>query len=255
MNIISKLENLFEKYKIENNINEIIIGDKNLFNYKKITDITYIKSFYKRIKEIYYKSLKTICNIATFINSIELRMIGKKYKSIDLEIKNICDDLLLEIESIISYIKIFFKPKTKLWVQADFEYHSRKSLLLYLFSSFDKIACLLYYQFNIDKFDSDENFEKSFAKNITKIKFKNVDSYFINTHPCEEKIKNKFKIIVNSPIFEYAKNSRNVSSHQFLNPLLKYYFDIDIMITFILLIEVLVVISENKNNIIKISNF
>lgn len=252
MNIINKLENLFQKYKIEKNINEIIIGDKNLFRYRKITEITYIKFFYKKITEIYYKSLETICNISPFINSIELRMLEKKYKSIDLEIKNICGDLLLEIESIISYIKISFKPKTKLWVQDDFEYHSRKSLLLYLFSSFDKIACLLYYQFNIDKFCSDENFDKKFVKNITKIKFKDVDSYFTNTYPCEEKIKYEFEIIIKSSVFEYAKNSRNVSSHQFLNPLLKYYFDIDIMIIFILLIEVLTIVSENKKILLKL---
>ena len=70
--------------------------------------------------------------------------------------ENIYGDLFLEIESMFSFFQLSFIPNYELVMQCNYEYHSKCSIFLYLFSIFDKLSTLLLFNYYCE----DENFDE-----------------------------------------------------------------------------------------------
>lgn len=229
---LDKLNKIIDELK-EDNINELLHKDSWLFNYRNISEISDILKIHNDIKKIYINSLNLLNKRITYINSIEKMMKNKKNKKC-----NECEiykDLFLEIESIIAFFKISFVPGVELVMQFNVDYHHMKMLYMYLYSTFDRIACLLFNHF------SDKNMNNTeFGNKMKKIYFDKVNSYLNDSKDISIELKQEINSIINSSSFIYIKKIRNGASHHFDNPMLRYHLSTDLMICFIVLVKLII---------------
>lgn len=176
----------------------------------------------------------------TYIDKI-VRIMGNKSTN-NYAGDQIYKDLFVEIESIIAFFKINFIPCNKLVVQFDYGYHFMKMYFTYLYTSLDKIACLLFYHFCSENINHEE-----FNKKINIIYFHRIDPYLENNKSINIKLYEKINSIINSESFTYIKKIRNSANHNFKNPMLRYHFSTDLMICFIISVKLII----NLNILIK----
>ena len=237
-NIFNDLEQLIIKHNInEKDINDIIQDNEDLFNFTNIKSIKNIWTIFKNIKIIYIKSVKWIDKNISSIKKIEKMMQNKKVNNLYKQ-TNIYEDWFLEIESIISFLKINFKPTYELVMQFNYEYHYYKSLYLYLFSTFDITACLLYFHYSNNKILSKDVMKK--------IKFIKTNSYLLHENKItNENLKKEIDVLVNSNSFKYISKTRNCLYHHFTQPLLRYHFSAYIMMCFIIIAKLIEILKNN----------
>lgn len=236
----NNFENLENSIKQINNksINDIIQDDENLFNYKNIKSMSFVLNFYNKVKKIYEKSIFFLENKVSYLQKLKKWMISQINSEefyYSKKSKNIFSDLFLEIESTLAFVLINFTPDYELVMQYNFHYHHLQSMLIYIYSSFDKIACILYFHF-LENEQDEIDIEK-----LKNVKFVHLSTYINFDH----KIKQGIKKIIESNSFRYLKNVRNSFHHHHHIPYLRYHFSFDIMICFIVLIELVSVLQNN----------
>ncbi len=202
--LFKNLEEIISNNIKNEDINFLIHDDFNLFNYKDIRDIKQVFEIYKKILKIYKKS-KLWLN--SNISYIKVLMKIMKNKNIFIRtFENIYGDLFLEIESMFSFFQLSFIPNYELVMQCNYEYHSKCSIFLYLFSIFDKLSTLLLFNYYCE----DENFdEEKISEEVWRnVKFSNTNSYLV----LQEKnsiLKKEIQSIIDSNCFQYLLKIRN----------------------------------------------
>lgn len=239
----NKLEEILISKRNIIDINENLINNENHFSTIYINCCNKSIYIFNKIKKIYSKYTKEFLSNFPFVSEQmeirkEVRKLNKKEKLL-LRFKNnkkveVENDLFLEIESIITYFFTHFKMSKKRYHMQCYSYHFDKMLFLYLYSSFDIIATLIDFNENKEEYD-DPNYKKI-------IYFTKIDSY-INKNKNLNLYNDIFNII-ESNSFKYINKKRNNLQHNFTHPLFFYTFKVDIMITFIILLNLIEIIFE-----------
>lgn len=154
--------------------------------------------------------------------------------------KNICGDLFLEIEAIISYFLIEFKPNNELYMQYDFDYHKKTSLFLYMFTIFDKFSTLIFFH------NSTNYKDKEYNEIISLINFNKVDSYINLNNYNGEIFKRELKDLSSSKVMKLIKKIRNILTHRFECPMYRYHLSTNIMICFISICKLIDITINNR---------
>lgn len=242
--IFKNLEKIISNDIKNEDINFLIQDDSDLFNYSNIKEIRQVFKIYKEILKLYKKSKLWLNSNISYINVLMEMMQNKK--NIEKKSENIYGDLFLEIESMLSFFQLSFKPNYELVWQFEYEYHLKNSIFLYIFSIFDKLSTLLFFHY----YSKDKNYNEEEISEVTlrNIKFSISKSYLV----IQDKVKNsilkkEIDSIICSNCFKYLLKIRNITYHRFKDPMLKYHFTINIMICFITLLKLIDII---KNNII-----
>lgn len=216
-------------------INNLLHFNEDMYSFKNIKKIDYIFYVYKKVKSLYKSSLKWLKKNISYINQIKKMM--QNIKTSKKKNTNIFNDLFLEVESMISFFELSFTPYYELVMQYEYNYHYLKSLFIYLFSIFDKLAILIHFHHT----KGNEIPEKE----LRKIKFNDINSYL----KFDNKIKNvklskRIDLIINSPTFKLVLKIRNISYHRFDCPIFMYHLSTNIMICFIVVITVFQIVQS-----------
>lgn len=233
LDILFELDKIFIKNNISN-INNMINKDKDLHSYKDIRSMNNIYEIYNETSKLYKKVLKLTLKKFSYIKEIKGKQ--NKRKIVFKRKRKIHDELFFQVEAIMAFFVIDFKPNTKLVMSLNYDYHSYIMLFIYLYSIFDVVSALIYSHYfgqNLSKYE--------LSVNLKQVKFSDPNSYLKQNTELKKEIQN----LLDSKVFQYIRILRNSWSHQFQNPMMKYHFSIDMMFCFIVICHLADIINKH----------